>query len=213
MKLKTKILLGIGLIVSSSMLVLATIVSTQASTKAAESLTKASEQQLTAVRDTKKSQIEEYFDLINKQAVTLAADETVGLAMKAFAENFESMQGDIADSTIENTLKNHYDNEFGAQFAKLNNGHKVDTVKLLNSLDKSSKTAQYLYIANNPQPLGSKHEMLSASDQSAYSEHHKKFHRYFKLCLEYTEYYDIFIEFRLIKSFIPYSKNSIMVHH
>jgi methyl-accepting chemotaxis protein len=106
MKLKTKILLGIGLIVSSSMLVLATIVSTQASTKAAESLTKASEQQLTAVRDTKKSQIEEYFDLINKQAVTLAADETVGMAMKAFAENFESMQGDIPDSTIENALNN-----------------------------------------------------------------------------------------------------------
>jgi len=69
----------------------------------------------------------------------------------------------------------------------------VDVNQLLSQLDNTTKAAQYHYISNNQQPLGSKHEMIFARDASPYSESHKHFHKYFKLYLEAFEYYDIFL--------------------
>jgi len=92
MKLKSKMLLGMGIIISTSMLVLAAIVSLQASSKAAASLEVASENQLLAIRDTKKTQIEDYFATLHKQVATFASNETFAHAMQEFSARFNTLQ-------------------------------------------------------------------------------------------------------------------------
>lgn len=52
---------------------------------------------------------------------------------------------------------------------------------------------QSTYITENPNALGSKHEMIAANDGSAYSQVHGQFHPFFKTYLEAKGYYDIFL--------------------
>lgn len=52
---------------------------------------------------------------------------------------------------------------------------------------------QDAYINNNPEPTGSKHDLMFANDGSAYSDVHEAYHPFFKTYLETKGYYDIFL--------------------
>lgn len=52
---------------------------------------------------------------------------------------------------------------------------------------------QRLYVNDNPNPLGEKHQLMDAKDGSQYSKVHAKFHPWFKEFLEARGYYDIFL--------------------
>jgi methyl-accepting chemotaxis protein len=52
---------------------------------------------------------------------------------------------------------------------------------------------QQLYIEDNPNPLGEKHNLDRAPDASIYSDHHGAFHPWFRNFLERRGYYDIFL--------------------
>ncbi len=52
---------------------------------------------------------------------------------------------------------------------------------------------QRLYIEDNPNPLGEKHKLDQASDNSTYTGHHADFHPWFRNFLERRGYYDIFL--------------------
>lgn len=192
MKLKNKILLGIGVILGTSMLVLAVSISWQATSKASVELEKVSMEKLTAIRDNKKSQIEDYFKTLENNAISFADIELTQHAMRSLAESFNTLNN-IDINTAERSLKNFYQSQFAEQFKTLNNGKNSEPLKLLNKLDNESKAAQYHYISNNPKTLGNKHEMQLANDGSAYSLAHDLYHPHFKLYLELYEYYDIFL--------------------
>ncbi len=63
----------------------------------------------------------------------------------------------------------------------------------MNSLPPSAITAQYLYIQENSNPLGSKHLLDAADDGSEYSRHHARYHPSIRQFLEEFGYYDIFL--------------------
>ena len=52
---------------------------------------------------------------------------------------------------------------------------------------------QRLYIEDNPNPLGEKHRLNQAQDNSTYTGHHADFHPWFRNFLERRGYYDIFL--------------------
>ena len=59
--------------------------------------------------------------------------------------------------------------------------------------EESTHILQDLYIANNPNQLGSKHKLARASDNSRYSDHHARYHPVLRNFLEKFGYYDIFL--------------------
>lgn len=195
MKLKSKMLVGIGLIVTLPLVLQAMIIAWQSSQDASDTLNESTKRQLVALRDSKKSQIEDYFSFIQKQASAYADDEMVGNAMQAFSESFASLpeQSFITSETINNSLEDYYKNQFNQQYKKANSGASVNTDTLLNKLSNSAKLAQYFYISHNPEPLGNKHEMLTAGNNSSYDQTHQRFHKHFKFILEAFGFYDIFL--------------------
>jgi PAS domain S-box-containing protein len=159
-------------------------------------LEKAAFEKLTAVREMKSRQIEDYFRSIEKQVLTFSEDRMIVDAMSAFRDSFLSIQGELlprmADyAGADAALHNYYEREFIPRLSENlpvppEPGHYLptgDTTRLL----------QYLYIAGNPQPTGEKHRLDAVSDYTSYSAAHRKFHPVIRSYLEKFGYYDIFL--------------------
>ncbi|MEE9355398.1 MAG: methyl-accepting chemotaxis protein [Methylococcaceae bacterium] len=152
--------------------------------------------QLDSVREIKKGQIESYFSVISDQLITLAENPSTINAMMGFAQQFKVLAKDINPSDkqmqqYKSKVFNYYENAFANKFEQQN-----DIRPNVNSLipsDPAQIVAQYLYIANNSNPLGEKHLLLSSDDKSDYSRIHSQYHFLFKNILERFGFYDIFL--------------------
>ncbi len=196
MNLKTKFLVA-GIALTTVPLVVTTIstelIAIDISGKAIEDQ---ATQRLIAVRDIKQNQIENYFSTIHNQAITLANNTMIIDSMAAFSDGFYSFSAplfnDDADE-MESSVNTFYRTQFAARYKELNNGDSVDTKPLVSALDAEGIALQYHYIAANPKPLGSKHELDAANDGSRYSETHRKYHPHIRDYLDKFGYYDIFL--------------------
>jgi len=160
---------------------------------AKDALKQAAENQLISIRDTKKTQIEDYFGTIRNQIISFSDDHMIIDATRAFKASFKSLAEDADAEAMRRELSKYYNNEFGTEYAKLNNNKNIDTSKALNKLSPEGIALQYHYIQNNPNPLGNKHKLDAATDSSTYSQYHKKYHRQIRHFLEAFEYYDVFL--------------------
>ncbi len=152
--------------------------------------------QLESVREIKKGQIESYFSVIDKQLVTLAENPTTINAMSDFSERFDALADNIdVDSKqlqqYKESQTSYYTNAFAQEFEQKNNTR--PTVKNLIPNSPAQIIAQYLYISNNANALGNKHQLLTAKDGSTYSQAHAQHHPIFKNILERFGFYDIFL--------------------
>jgi serine phosphatase RsbU (regulator of sigma subunit) len=192
MKIGLKFTIYFFLISFLSMLVVG-IISYQ---RAKSSLEEESFNRLTAVREMKAGQIEDYFQFISDQVSTFAEDRMIVRAAVNLIESFNSTaielnytekQKIIADSS----LNAYYTNEY---LPRLNRNLKVRS-NLENESTKEfgSRLLQNLYMASNPNPVGQKHYQDAANDSSSFSKFHKTFHPIIRNYLEKFGYYDIFI--------------------
>ncbi len=151
---------------------------------------------LTAIRETKKSQIEAYFSQIRNQIITFSEDQMVINAMKQFKTTFHNVNinNDFTDSQISQysqSIKDYYDDEY---LARLNPNvkEKIGIEQFLPEGDEAI-ILQYHYIANNPNPIGSKDILEMSADASQYSITHSKYHPIFRNYQRKFGYYDIFL--------------------
>ena len=163
-----------------------------ASSDGRDALREEVENKLTAVREAKRIQIEDYFQRIQNQVVILSKGSGTRDALGAFNASYS----DLVDETPDNAshaVKNYYQNQFAAQYKELNAGKQANTAAWLNQLDSAASALQYHYISANPYPLGSKHLLDQASDGSEYTRVHQQYHPFFREFLERFGYYDIFL--------------------
>ena len=192
MKLGTKIFIILSILAIGSVAVYGYVGWVTAS----RSMEKDSFNKLTAIREMKGSQIEDYFRFINDQIITFSEDRMIVDAMKEFKKAFETAGRDlkITDSDqreIDEKLKTYYENEFFPRLKK-----NVDFVPKLETYwpkKTNTRILQDLYIADNPNPTGSKHLLDRAKDKSAYSMVHGKYHPIIRNFLDKFGYYDIFL--------------------
>jgi len=151
---------------------------------------------LISIRELKKNQIEDYFHIIEKQALTLSEDVVIVNAMKEFKEAFKNIADDSAltDAELERyraSVKGYYTESYSSTFRDKS----VDSIDVLSLLpvQKNSLILQYHYISNNANLLGSKNGLVKADDGSHYSELHGKYHPAINDFLERFGYYDIFL--------------------
>ena len=164
-----------------------------ATNDASAALEDAAKRQLISIRDTKKTQIEDYFNTIRSQVITLSNSRMMITAMRELKTSYDFVADNADINSMRKELAKYYSNEFGKEYSKLNNGKKADTSSFLAKLDPESVTLQYHYIQNNPNPLGSKHKLTNSKDGSRYSRIHNQYHPPIRQFLEEFEYYDIFL--------------------
>ncbi len=160
-------------------------------TNARKSLEKVYFDQLTAIRETKKRQIETYFNQINNQIITLSEDQMVVDAMNNFKTAFYNIEngGNIAEHRA--NLKDYYINDF---LKKLDANVKIEgDIGQYLPKDERAVELQYHYISDNPNPTGSKDDLKKGNDGSEYSEAHAKYHPIIRNYLKRFGYYDIFL--------------------
>lgn len=164
--------------------------------KGKNSLRDESFKRLTAVREMKANQIEDYFEDITNQIITFSEDHTIVEAMEKFKWGFDSIiiqnpHGKEDIEVYQNRLKAYYQDKF---LPRLNTDTIIsEDVHYHWPQNQPSVLLQDLYISNNENPLGNKHYLNDANDSSSYSKAHKVFHPLIRSYLEKFEYYDIFL--------------------
>ncbi len=164
---------------------------------AVASLRDKTSQQLTAICRIKKQQVEDYLGQIRDQAITFSEDKMVVQAMQGFKDSFgkytdEAKWDAKAIETQRSTLRNHYASNFRAEYAKLNLGAEAGQDAVFSQLPDDAVALQYAYIQNNSNPLGAKHLLDSASNDTTYDLLHDQVHPVVRSFLEKFGYYDIF---------------------
>ena len=151
---------------------------------------------LTAVREMKATQIEDYFALIRDQVTTFALDPTVVRATRNFEGSFDSVNIQLGINArkmmrVDSSLNAYFETVY---LRKLNSNldHKT-FLATEQSPDPNCRILQNLYTVTNPNPLGEKYLLDRATDSSSYSAQHQRYHPYFKEYLLKFGYYDIFL--------------------
>lgn len=153
---------------------------------------------LQAQQALKKDQIEGYFRGIRDQVITFTEDRMVVNAMRDFKSSFKSYhdQVGIDDAKLADLrakLATYYNGEFSEEFRSQNEGVSPDAQRFLDQLDSESVALQHAYIRANGNPLGSKHLLDSADEETDYGRLHGEVHPVVRSYLEKFGYYDIFL--------------------
>lgn len=192
MKIGLKLTLTFFVIAASAVIVVGFL----AYNKARISLRHESFNKLTAVREMKATQIEEYYRGIVDQLLNAAEDPTTIRALKTFSKGFYTYTEDKAwnsdsvnsrDMQLATYLTLHYMQKMG--------GHKLNVLKddLHLSELTPARMLQHTYIVANPYPEGQRHKMNKVSDTLPYSKAHSRYHPVFRKFMETFGFHDIML--------------------
>lgn len=164
--------------------------------KGKRSLEEESFNRLTAVREMKAAQIEDYFQQISNQIITFSEDHTIIEAMQAFKHGFDTIAYELqlSESDLQSTdfrLSKYYESEFIPRLRRNIDGEVESSTYIPKKINE--KILQDLYIASNENEVGNKHYLHHAYDSSSYTKAHKLYHPLIRSYLEKFEYYDIFL--------------------
>ena len=150
---------------------------------------------LTAVREMKGQQIEEYFGNIAQQIRSLSQSKDAVEGMKVFKTSIRNLSPWIhMDEGRKTRLHNFHLNTFSQEYQKIS-GSAVADIKFqeLINIDDIAQYLQSAYIAENENPIGQKNGLLRATDINYYSSQHNALHPFFNHYLEKFGFYDIFL--------------------
>lgn len=165
-------------------------------TRSSNALERLAYNQITSLNSSKKNQVEAYFANIRSQVTALSSSTMTVDAMREFSRGFAALptaiEGGVTLADMRSATRGYYTDEFGATLTQSGNAP-VDVGTLIPATDAAT-VAQYLYISNNSNPLGSKDLLdFSPTDPSSYSETHAKYHPLYRDFLNQFGFYDIFL--------------------
>jgi len=202
MRLRQKMFVGSAFLAVIPVVITAAFTTRIASTIGQQALTEAAQSHIISIRDTRKSQIEDYFKLITNQLQVYANARTTIDAMLALRGSYPKfieeaalhtnitmveegipMEGPPAPLSLpigkyKEALRDYYSDDFFQEYGMLNVNQAPDMTEILEQLDHNSIALQYYYVADNPNPLGTKEEYFAASDASSYTQFHRNYHPY-----------------------------------
>jgi methyl-accepting chemotaxis protein len=193
LKIKQQLIIAFIIISAVSVLISSTVIGKSVISESEMAITHQVEQKLIATRDLKKSQIEDYFNLIDNQIkIASAAPWIIDAAdyiNSAFFDYPLQTGGKIEISAI----RDYYVNEFNRVYKENNSGISANIDTLLSSLSDNALFLQQDYIALNSNPLGSKDSLAKINNNSAYDLLHQEYHPTLRKYLQTYGFYDIFI--------------------
>ena len=211
MRLRTKMFIGSAILAVIPVVITAIFTSRTAASEGQQALTEVAQSHIISIRNTKKAQIEEYFRLISSQIQVYASSKPIIEAMKGFKTSFpkfidEAGLGEVEEEgppipqalpidEYREALAEYYTGDYTEEFNSLNveSVPEEDMLAKLEQLEDNSIALQYYYIANNPNPLGTKEELFAADDSSTYTQIHKENHRAINVYRKRFNFEDIFL--------------------
>ena len=147
--------------------------------------------QLTSIRASKAYQIESYFRNIQNHTQTLSEDLSIVAAVQQFDAAFQQLEKAPPPAAAAESLDAYYRKEFLPRLNRSNAGS--PNLQAYLPSEPVARTLQTLYLATNPHPVGKKQRLVAASDGSAYSEVHRRYHQVFRNIVAKFGYYDMFL--------------------
>ena len=197
MNVRSKLLLGAGLLALIPIALTAGLVGKSAYDSATESLNLAATAKLTSIRENRRGQVEEYLSTLALEVNGIARTELTITAFKGLSEGFASVvketNAEQKMPAMKTRLADYYNKEFAAAFAKRNPTAAPSMEATLDKLDAASRALQHSYIAANPEPLGKKEQFSDPADGSKYARVHAGYHPSFEVLQKKLGYYDIFL--------------------
>jgi class 3 adenylate cyclase len=129
---------------------------------------------LASVRASRADQIEQYFDQLRAETLTMAGSAAAIDAARQFTDAYRKLDGVRVEPQMDAALRQFYQQTFLPALEK-DAGRTVDGESLLPETP-AARYLQFHYIAANPFPLGEKGGLLRADDGSDYSRVHQTFH-------------------------------------
>ena len=196
MLIKNKLLIGAITLAIVPVILIGSVVGWLSVDSSKQALKNQIQNQLTAIRDTKKSQIEHYFETINKQVITFSDDQMIIDAMLGFKPAFKDYRQETStqvNADLKQQVASYYNGPFTEEYKKRNAGRAPDVNSIIAKLDDDSFALQNQYIMANSNPLGSKDALSKTQDGSTYNKLHSKFHPHIRHFLQEFGFYDIFL--------------------
>jgi signal transduction histidine kinase len=153
----------------------------QASSTASSALRQATLDRLTAIRQTRASQIEHYFQDLEKHVAALSTDESTISALEEFRAAWAELPGLEPGSPAEAALRGLYETEFPRPLAR-------DWYPT----DRRTQTLQSIFLAANPHPAGER-DLLLEVKAGHYGAVHGRFHPTFHRYNSAFGFYDILL--------------------
>lgn len=161
-----------------------------------EALLVEKEDMLEAIRVSRQVQIEDYFKFIHHQIFNFSQNRMVTEATSKFAEAFHKAAEQVAVETgpgsdVYQSLKSYFDNEFQPRLKEAGQAYRGADTYMPEAPSARILLSQYL--ATNPNPVGSKHQLDASEVDCEYNKLHATYHPRIRDFLESFEYYDIFL--------------------
>ena len=145
-----------------------------------EALVAETELRLISERENKKGQLETVFETFSNQLITNSANKMTVKVAKDLKTHYASYQTSLGSGIgidqMRANLQDYYRLKFGAEYRRLNPGKSFSSNNIISQLNDNSIALQHNYIVSNPAPLGAKHKMDMAKDDTFYSAEHKNKH-------------------------------------
>jgi methyl-accepting chemotaxis protein len=184
-------------LVLASLIVLASVITYVAISKASESLLDAQFDKLSTMNVAKKGEIENYFSYLEGLLISLAENQGTQDAFVALDESFYKLSSelDVNLESIKSKLSTDFENNYlnSVNYKVPNSAQRRSTSDYLPS-DINGLIAQYIFITDNSAKLGEKNSMhYNPKYDSSYMQAHKKYHHSFDKFLVSYDLYDIFM--------------------
>ncbi|MDC0434789.1 hypothetical protein OAM69_04010 [bacterium] len=150
-----------------------------------------SKMHLEAVLKSRATIVEDHYRVTQEQVANLAATNTIIEATKAFTNGLDQleveMQSGPSTDQLDEDLTAYYSQEFATRFDR------DITVSDYLPGSSSARLAQWVYIVQNPNPVGKKNEAYTPQIATSYSIAHGRYHPQMNRFLKSFDFYDIFL--------------------
>ncbi|MDH5785427.1 MAG: methyl-accepting chemotaxis protein [Chromatiales bacterium] len=196
MKIKNKMILGSTLLAAVPVIIASIVLDVIAVNTSSEALQDQVRNSLVSLRESKKSQVEDYFKTIYGQLLNLASLPAVKENVLEFSDEYNLVEEGLSATNVaqmREALREYYVNQYGAEYRNQNSGQSIDAASYLARLTPAAVYFQYHWIKQNPNPLGAKNSLTSNKSGRQYDEIHSKHHPFYNDFITRFGYYDLFI--------------------
>jgi methyl-accepting chemotaxis protein len=195
---RQKLLFGGALLILLAVLLTAGFLGVSATNAGEEALRVEARNKLTAIRENKRQQVDDYFNSAAATMRALSGTTTFVEAMRAFNTAAAGLVSELSWSpeaviTNRKRLETYYTNDFTAEFAKRNPSGAPDMAAVAAKLDLTTVAMQHLYVSANPNPLGEKNKLAVVPEASSYGTSHALYHPGIESLRASLGYYDVFL--------------------
>ncbi len=153
-------------------------------------------EQLRSVHNVKSREVLSYFETLTAAVRSMASSTSLIAALPELQVEARQLTTQLAVPTAERVraLNEYYDGAFEAEFGRRNAGARAGMASTIDEIGPLAIALQYLYIARNPNPLGSKQQLIASPlDPTRYSALHANVQAQMAGWIREYGFYDIFL--------------------